>query len=134
MALEFNSHTSTALIGINIIGTVLLCFLLWNDILLRWHLSYYIFAIMDLTGIALLFIERKNIFRDFGKVYGISWCFIAVIGLLGYIHLLYVILEITLWESLHKLSDSYYDNLRAIKEYAERHNIFYHKLQWKLRI
>lgn len=73
MALEFNSHTSIALIGINIIGTVLLCFLLWNDILLRWHLSYYIFAIADFTGIALLFIERKNkIFRDFGKVYGFS--------------------------------------------------------------
>lgn len=194
MALKLNRHTSIAIISINIIGTVLLCYLLCNNILLRWHLNYCIFAISALTGIALLFIESKNkLFRDFAKLYGICWCFIAVIGLLvcrvtyspalcesgDYVMrqsseimgfetaTLYKksnLREVEVWRyelvypkkivpldsigavviygdypdgngdltsgtTIYPMGDSYYDNLPAIKEYAERHNIPYQKLQ-----
>ena len=146
-------------------------------------------------GIALLFIESKNkIFRDLSRLYGICWCFIAVIGLLvcriTYSPVLcesedYVMrqysgimgfetatlykksnlreLEVRRYElvypkkivpldslgaviiygdypdgnggltsgtTLYPMSDSYYDNLPAIKEYAEKHNIPYQKLQY----
>ena len=194
MALKFNRHISIALIGINIIGTVLSCYLLWNYILLRWHLNYYIFAITVLTGIAFLFIGNKNkTLRDLGKLYGFCWCFIAVIGLLvcrvayspapcesgdyvmrrssGVIGFetarLYKksnLREVEVWRyelvypkkivpldslgavviygdypdgnggltggiTIHPMSDSYYDNLPVIKEYAEKHNIPYQKLK-----
>ncbi len=194
MALKFNLHTSIVLIGINIIGTGLLCYLLWNYILLRWYLNYYIFAITALAGIALLFIESKNkIFRDLGKVYGICWCFITIIGLMicrltfpptlcesgdyvmrkargimGFetarLYKKSNLQEVEVWgyelvypkkivpldslgavviygdypdgnsgftsgTTIYPMSDSYYDNLPAIKEYAERHNIAYFELQ-----
>lgn len=194
MALKFNRHISIALIGINIIGTVLLCYLLWNYILLRWHLNYYVFVITVLTGITFLFIENKNkTLRDLGKLYGICWCFIAVIGLLvcrvtyspalcesgDYVMRRYSgimgfetatlykksnLQEVEVWRyelvypkkivpldslgavviygdypdgnsgltggtTIYPMSDSYYDNLPAIKEYAEKHNIPYQKLQ-----
>lgn len=194
MALKLNRHTSIAIISINIIGTVLLCYLLWNNILLRLHLNYYVFAITALTGIALLFIESKNkLFCKLGKLYGICWCFIAVIGLLvcwvTYSPVLcesgnYVmrrssgimgfetatlykksnLQEVEVWRyelvypkkivpldslgavviygdypdgnggltsgtTIYPMSDSYYNNLPAIKEYAKRHNIPYQKLQ-----
>lgn len=194
MALKFNLHTSVILLGINIIGTVLLCYLLWNYILLRWHLNYYIFAITALAGIALLFIESKNkIFRALGKFYGICWCFITIIGLMicwltfsptlcesgDYVMRRYSgimgfetatlykksnLQEVEVWRyelvypkeivpldslgavviygdypdgnggftsstTIYPMSDSYFDHLPAIKEYAERHNIPYLKLQ-----
>lgn len=194
MALKFNRHTSIALIGINIIGTVLLCYLLWNNILLRWHLNYYVFAITALAGIALLFIKSKNkIFCDLGKLYGTCWCVITVVGLLvcsvtyspalcesgdyvmrrssGVIgfetatlykksnlqevevrryELVYpkkivpldslgaVVIygdypdgngDLTSGTTIYPMDDSYYDNLPAIKEYAEKHNIPYQKLK-----
>ena len=194
MALKLNRHTSISIISINIIGTVLLCYLLWNNILLRWHLNYFIFAITALTGIALLFIKSKNkIFRDLGKLYGICWCFIAVIGLLicratyspalcesgdyvmrrssGVIGFetarLYKksnLREVEVWRyelvypkkivpldslgavviygdypdgnggltsdtTIYPMSDSCYDNLPAIKEFSEKYNIPYQKLQ-----
>lgn len=194
MALKLNHHTSISIISINIIGTVLLCYLLWNNILLRWHLNYYVFAITVLTGIAFLFIENKNkTLRDLGKLYGICWSFIAVIGLLicrvtyspapcesgdyvmrrssGVIGFetarLYkksILREVEVWRyelvypkkivpldslgavviygdypdgnggltsdtTIYPMSDSYYDNLPAIKEFSEKHNIPYQKLQ-----
>lgn len=194
MALKFNRHISIALIGINIIGTVLSCYLLWNYILLRWHLNYYIFAITALTGIAVMFIECKNkTFRYLGKFYGICWCLITIIGLmicrlafsptlcesgdyvmrrsLGIMGFetasLYKksnLQEVEVWRyelvypkeivpldslgavviygdypdgndgltdgtTIYPMSDSYFDNLPAIKEYAERHNIPYQKLE-----
>lgn len=98
MELKFNRHISIALIGINIIGTAMLCYLLWNNILLWWHLNYYVFTITVLTGIAFLFIENKAL-RDLGQLYGICWCLIAVIGLWFaglHIHMHYVSSEITL--------------------------------------
>lgn len=192
--MALNRHTSISIISINIIGTVLLCYLLWNNILLRWHLNYFIFAITALTGIALLFINSKNkIFRDLGKLYGICWCFIAIMGLLvcrvtyspalcesvDYVMrqssgimgfetaTLYKksnLQEVEVWRyelvypkkivpldslgavviygdypdgnggltsgtTIYPMSDSYYNNLPAIKEYAKRHNIPYQKLQ-----
>lgn len=146
-------------------------------------------------GIALLFIESKNkIFRDLSRLYGISWCIIAVIGLLvcrvtyspalcesedyvirqysgimGFetatLYKKFNIQEVEVWRyelvypkkiapldslgaiviygdypdgngsltsgtTIYPMSDSYYDNFPAIKEYAENHNIPYQKLQY----
>ena len=37
--------------------------------------------------------------------------------------------DLTSGTTIYPMDDSYYDNLPAIKEYAERHNVPYHKLQ-----
>ena len=190
MAIQLKHHTSIAIICINIIGTILLCYLLWNNIVLRWHLNYFIFAITVLSGIAILFIQSRNeIFHYLGILYGINWCFNGVIGtlicwityspalcesgdyvmrqsrvIMGFetatLYKKSNLQEVEVWgyelvypkkivpldslgavviygdypdgnggltsdTTINPMNDSFYSNLPAIKEYAEKHNISY---------